>query len=187
MPRSKHTNGARKGSVKSRTRSDFAFPCVAKVEPLTPERAAAFVRLLHAGLPAADAVAMILPTATDEQVIDTVSAWGNNPVTLAALAEFSRGKWQDLEPEARLTLARDKWLAEQAYFLYTHNFSTIDPSLMGSAKYAYASLCEFLGSRDQVDDPVAKFMAMMKDAYEKKTVPATHTVSITPPLSLPAN
>lgn len=169
MPRSKHQNGARKGSVKSRQRSDMVFASHA-IPTLTAERAAWLVKLLHAGLPAANAVAYILPDAPNQDAIAKV--WMNDPLLLQATVTFMKGPWEELEPDQRLVLARDKFLAENAYFLYTHTLESLAADdQIGQAKYAYDTICAYLKGSEAVDDPVKAFLSEM----EKKFRPAAGT------------
>lgn len=177
MPRSSHRNGARKGSVKSRSRSDFAFPAASPAATaLTPSRASAFVKLMHAGLPADQAVGYILPDCKEPRKL--ASTWANNPLTLDATVAFNKGAWEELEPESRLILARDKFLAEQAYFLYTHSFGTLADEDRGKAKYAYESICEYLKGLESIDDPIAKFLSEMKLTVEKAGPTPDATVDV---------
>jgi hypothetical protein len=138
MPRSRHQSGARKGSVKSRQRSDLTYP-PRPIPRLTPEAAGQMVRLLHAGLPAEEAVRYVRP---ESQAADKIAAaWLRDPLMLDATALFIRGPWEDLDPDQRLILARDK--------------------------YAYECICDYLKTSEGVDDPVAKFLAEMRIAVEK--------------------
>jgi hypothetical protein len=123
------------------------------------------VRLLHAGLPAEEAVRYVRP---ESQAADKIAAaWLRDPLMLDATALFIRGPWEDLDPDQRLILARDKFLAEQAYFLYTHQYQTLSDEDRPRAKYAYECICDYLKTSEGVDDPVAKFLAEMRIAVEK--------------------
>lgn len=140
---------------------------------LTEERAASFVKLMHAGLPPDKAVIYIIPEANPEQAARISAMWANAPLTLAATIVFTRGEWASLDADTRLAIARDKFLAEQAYFLYTHQYATLDGVDLGKAKYAYEAISAYLSAQGSGgDDPLARFLKDLQSGKADERVDA---------------
>lgn len=117
-----------------------------------------FVQLLHAGLPIRKALGYLEPTCSDTQLDRLAATWPNDTLVFQATLAFTRGEWPTLDKDARLTLARDKYLAELAYFLYTRSFSEAGDDL-GRVKYAFAVIHEYLVSQGSGDtNPMRDFL-----------------------------
>lgn len=156
---------------KRRDRSDTKRPPIRRdAYALDQSRALSFVKLIYAGLPPRDAVGFILPDAPIAKRQDIASEWANSPLTLAATQLFTEGvAWEELSPDARLTLARDKFLAENAYVLYTNSLHTAltdekAPIGAGALRSAYTTIVNHLDSRGKGDDdPTDAFLKGLVD------------------------
>lgn len=86
-----------------------------------------FCLMLNAGMPSLDAIKYFL--AEGEWTAGAVQAvhdkWVNSGAVKKAWAVILGKSWQDLDLDARIQFAIDKHYAELAYFLYSHNFSSV--------------------------------------------------------------
>lgn len=157
MPKvTRERRGASKPSKRGREARDPATRPEGRPE-LTPNLAYQFVQLTHAGLSPQAAVGYIAPNLTSQACLDVAKDWqGTEFVFQATLTFIGRKPWHEMPADARLTLARDKHLAELAYFAYTKRFDTAGEDL-GKLKYAYATIANHLagkgaGERNPMDE-----------------------------------
>lgn len=120
--------------------------------PLTPDSARDFAKLLAAGVSASEAIRFVHPslyaTATPAQRRRWASVWTNDALLLDAINLLRGGAWQDLDKDARLSVALDKHLAELAYFLYTHDYAKLEGDALRKADAAAERLMEYLAESD---------------------------------------
>lgn len=166
--RSRHEE--RRGAGTARTRSDLTRTSTALPPELTDVAAYEFVQLLHAGLGGRDAMAFLAPEWAAAMVKEpgkldaVVTAWARSRLVLAAATKLNHGAWHHLDPEARLAVALDKHYAELAYFLYTHDWATLDGTDLRRATDAREAIAKKLEGRTDADDsPMMAFMRALQD------------------------
>ena len=93
---------------------------------VTRERAAEFVKMLSAGLPAMDALLLIVPAycekLTPETLKGILAEWMADALVLEAANEWNHGAWQEIDDERREEIALAHAYNQMAHFLYTHTY-----------------------------------------------------------------
>ena len=153
-----------------RTRSDLTRASAVPPPALTSETAYEFVQLLHAGLSGLDALAFIAPEYREALAGDAAKSqawllqWSRSRLVLEAATTLNHGQWHKLDAEARLAIALDKHYAELAYFLYTHDWATLQGLDLSRATDARTALAKKLEGREASDDsPMLAFMRALQE------------------------
>lgn len=178
--RNRHTES--RGAGTTRTRSDLTRTSTAREPELTGDLAYAFVQLLHAGLSGPDALAYCAPEYRGALAEDTkhgasrlaawLTKWSRDRLTLAAATRLNHGEWHQLEPDARLAIALDKHYAELAYFLYTHDWASLDGTDLRKATDAREALTKKLEGTDAADDsPMVAFLRALQEGTVRQDKP----------------
>lgn len=136
---------------------------------LTPADATAYLKLIAAGYPIGDAIRQLRPSLPDvDAAMDLAAAWMRDPLMTDAIRLRHGKPWADLEPDVRLTVARDQHLAEAAYFLTVHPFEELGGLDLDKARGAVRLITDYLaGKAIATDDPFAKILKdLAKDHAE---------------------
>lgn len=132
---------------------------------LTDTVALEFVKLIHTGISAESAVIFLVPSIAASELDDDskvafaekiVKQWHKSRLVFDALARFSGGAWQDLDPDRRLSITRDKAYAEMAYFIYSHDYAKLEGVDLKKYNDARVAIDERLKGSDNVDSPFEK-------------------------------
>lgn len=132
-----------------------------------------FARLLAAGVPSIDAAAFVAPAYYESAERKDFRKWAsvlaNDRRTLDAVVELNGGQWIDLQPQERLVIARDKYLAECAYVLYTHSRAEADEDLARLMERCYERVVEYLkDAPDQSNSAFNRFIKQFAPEWKKK-------------------
>lgn len=114
---------------KGRDKHTYAADYVPVDRPLfTQDKAHALVKMLMAGLPALACLQFFdrkhYQRLTPVQRQKWFEEWTATAEFEREVDAFNGGKWQDLDPHQRLSLALDKHHAEMAFYLYSHNYNS---------------------------------------------------------------
>ena len=131
---------------------------------LTYTAALEFVKLINTGIGPTLAVGYMVPTISaieddderSEWCEKIAAQWYRNPLVLRAINEFNGGAWQELEPDRRLRVSLDKAYAEYAFFLYSHDYATLDGVNLKKFNDARAAIDERLSGKEGADSPFEK-------------------------------
>lgn len=138
---------------------------------LTKDTAEQFVRVLAAGVPAADALVYFAPehfaAITPEQIATWQRDWLTAHIVIRAFNSLNGGAWETLDKDRRLELAVDKTLAELAYFLYTHNYQECYGIELTKHDAARKDLMTYIKARSSGDDD-APWIKAMREIVEGK-------------------
>lgn len=133
---------------------------------LTAVTALEFVKLLHAGLPADHALAYMAPdyyaTIGEPARKTLVGRWLSSRIVLAATEQLHEGKWAKLPLAKREEIALDKTFGQLAYYLYTHDYATLEGPDLKKANDARVALMEKLKATD-VEGDETPMQRLMRD------------------------
>lgn len=159
-----------RSDLKPRSDIDAKQPRTARPE-LTKDVAEQFVKVLAAGVPAADALVYFAPehfaAITPEQIATWQRQWLTAPIVVRAFNAFNGGAWEELDKVRRLELAVDRTLAELAYFLYTHNYQDCYGIELTKHDAARKDLMAFIKAQSSGDDD-APWVKAMREIIEGK-------------------
>lgn len=143
----------------------------ATVPTLTDQWAIEFVKLLMAGFPPTSALAYFSPrdfkAASKAMKQQWLDEWTDDDRVTTELEKVNGGKWQELDKGDRIRIAMEKHQAEMAYFLYTHNFNTMEGVDQRRAEMARETLGAILAGGDGTD-PLSPYAKALKDIVEGK-------------------
>lgn len=144
---------------------------LATLDP-TETQAMEFAKLLRSGVPQPDALCYVLGTVDAPVVEAALPRWMRSRHTIDALATLNGGRWPALEPDRRLDIALDKHYAEQAHFLYTHDYESAAGRDLAKINIARESLERLRTGRMEQQSPFMKFLAqLLKPKSETGTLP----------------
>lgn len=118
--------GLNKTTVKNWRRQypDFAHTDATRnPPPMTPQIAAVYAQLLHAGCPALRATEYVAPQLQADVLKLVTKQWLSHRLVLKAVEQLTGGAWMELPPERRYELSLQKHLSELAFYLYANNFN----------------------------------------------------------------
>ena len=92
----------------------------------TPTNAHQFALMLQSGMPPVDAIPYFFAPETEPSVLaEALKGWMRSAAVQHAVRTLQGNDWQAMTLDERIRLAIDKHYAELAYFLYSHNYSTL--------------------------------------------------------------
>lgn len=91
------------------------------------DEATQYALMVTGGIPPMEAIRYFFPPEADEGVIKTAAkVWVRSEEVKRALLRLQHGKtWQGMSLPERISFTIEKHYSEMAYFLYSHNYSTL--------------------------------------------------------------
>lgn len=98
-----------------------------EVQLPSSQQAEQFCLMINAGMPSLDAIRYFLGEGewTPAAIELVHNRWISSRPVQRAWKVIMRGSWQELDLERRIGFALDKHYSELAYYVFTHNFSTV--------------------------------------------------------------
>lgn len=116
------------------------------------EEAFQFALMLQCGLPPADALLYFVSSEDPAELATTLKKWLNAKSVKDAMTELMGKSWQDLTDEERLKRALENHYNQLAYFLFSHNYSTLGPTDKAKADTARQAIeAKLAGQAGKVD------------------------------------
>ena len=125
----------------------------------SPEQAEAFAIMLNVGMPPADAMGYFVDLSdwNPGAIRGLADRWLRSRLVVAASRKLMGKGWEEMTAEERIKHAVDKHYGELAYFLYSHNYSTLEGVDKIKADTARQVLeAKLAGLAGQLD-PMARF------------------------------
>lgn len=137
------------------------------------EQAEQFALMLHAGLPAGDAILYFMPEGSDlGACIDAARRWEKHRLVLAALDALNGGEWVGKSPQERIELSLEKVYNEMAYFLFSHNYGDLQGDKQRKADTCRLALEAKLAGMAGKMDALYQFWSDMKAGRQKSLAAA---------------
>lgn len=134
----------------------------------TEDQAFQFALILGAGVPSEEAIRYFIPGG-DEWTPSAVAAlhdrWMRSARVNKALTKQMGAAWQEMSIEQRIKHAVDKNYTEMAYFLFSHNYATVQGADKVKADTCRATLEAKLAGMAGKLDPLANFL---EDFFDKR-------------------
>lgn len=89
------------------------------------ENAHEFAVILSSGMPAMQAIDYFFSDLSEKDRRALVDHWYSSAAVQDAILKLQGKRWQDMSLEEKISYTLDKNYAEQAYFLYSHNYSEL--------------------------------------------------------------
>lgn len=107
----------------------------------TSEQALDFALMLNAGMPPEDAIVYFAEEGqAAEEMAEVLPLWLKSKEVASAILTLQGKKWQDMTAEEKIQFAINKHYTEMAYFLYSHNYSTLTGAYKSKADTCRAAL-----------------------------------------------
>lgn len=97
---------------------------------ITKDQALQYALMLKSGMPSVDCMGYFYPDQDVAGLIALVKEWHKSELVQKAILATQGKPWQDMSLDEQIRFAIDKNYSEMAYYLYSHNYSTLD----GTAK-----------------------------------------------------
>jgi len=130
------------------------------------DQALEFCLMLNAGLPSEEAIRFFLDgdTSWDEDAIRGLhDRWVRSRTVQEAMLQVMGKPWQKLSLQERMTFAINKHYNEMAYFLYSHNYSTISGADKTKADTCRVALEQKLAGTAGRLGPLEEFWKALQD------------------------
>ena len=131
-----------------------------------------FALLLEAGVSPEAAVWELVPEAPAETVVRMATKWVRDPLVVQAVSQLHGGKWHELSPDQRMSVALGVYRAQCARYIVTHRFEEASAGELAKLETARAVLEKFTAGGIDPSDPLAAFAraaeGIMRSAAERK-------------------
>jgi hypothetical protein len=127
---------------------------VAAVPLPTPQQAEQFCLMINAGMPSLDAIRYFLGEGdwTPGAIELVHNKWLGSRAVQQAWTVIMGSEWQNLDLDRRIQFSMDKHYSELAYYVYSHNFSTVAGSDITKLNTARAVLeAKLAGTAGKLD------------------------------------
>lgn len=106
----------------------------------TPEQASAFAVMLHAGLPAGEAILYFSDFIDAAEAAAAVAVWQRSMLVRKALQALIGKPWATMTLGERMQCALDQHYSQLAHFLHSHHYSEMGPADKAKADSARVAL-----------------------------------------------
>lgn len=89
------------------------------------EQALQFALMMKSGMPPLDCLQYFYPQADAAELASVLPEWNRSENVRRAILQLQGKPWQEMSLDEQIRFAIDKNYSEMAYYLYSHNYSTL--------------------------------------------------------------
>lgn len=160
---------------------------MADLPALDKDTAMSFAVLLRAGVPPGDAIRYFCDAETSSAELTLLlTKWLKHRYVQEALVIVDGKPWHEMNATEQIEKSLKKHYSEQAYYLFSHNFTDLNPSELTKANLARTTLeAKLAGNAGKVDamtafmgEMVEKLKSQREAAAKKEAETAAHLAGL---------
>jgi hypothetical protein len=147
---------------------------------LDADNALQFAVMLHAGLPANEAILYFADSDDPGEIASQLHRWMKSKLVRSASAGLMRKPWQSMSLDERCKYALDQHYSQLAYLLHSEHYGQAEPALKGKLDTARNAIEAKLAGMAGKTDALSQFLMDLKTGSRRVGAPVALSEVETP-------
>jgi hypothetical protein len=147
---------------------------------LSEDNALQFAVMLHAGLPAAEAILYFTESDDPAEIGLQLRRWMASKMVRSASAKLMKKPWQQMSLDERCRYALDQHYSQLAYLLHSEHYGEADLAHKAKLDTARSAIEAKLAGMAGKTDALSQFVADLRAGVRRVGIPTALTGSDTP-------